>query len=85
VGEAGFGVMPGRISAADAWIGTYGEDMRAFVEGADYAHKWQLPVGSQPFIDAFNDYLQQAFSGQVLPEDVLTEGQSVGDEIWGTK
>jgi len=85
VGEAGFGVMPGRISAADAWLKTYGDDMKAFVEGADYAHKWQLPVGSQPFIDAFNDYLQQAFSGQVLPEDVLTEAQKVGDEIWGTQ
>lgn len=85
VGEAGFGVMPGRISASEAWINTYGEDMAAFVEGADYAYKWQLPVGSQPFIDAFNDYLQQAFSGQVLPEDVLTEAQAVGDEIWGAQ
>ncbi len=83
VADTSFGVMPGRASAAEAWITRFGEGMEAFVSGADYAHKWQLPVGSQPFIDAFNDALQQAFSGQLLPEDVLTEAQSVGDEIWG--
>lgn len=83
VGEAGFGVMPGRASAADEWLTTYGEDLAAFVEGADYAHKWQLPVGFQPFIDAFNAGLQQAFDGQALPEDVLTEAESVGQEIMG--
>lgn len=83
VADTSFGVMPGRASAAEAWISRFGEEMQAFVSGADYAHKWQLPVGSQPFIDAFNDALQQAFSGQLLPEDVLTEAQSVGDEIWG--
>jgi multiple sugar transport system substrate-binding protein len=81
VGEAGFGVMPGRASAADSWIQTYGEDMAPFVDGAEYAHKWQLPVGFQPFIDAFNASLQQAFDGQVLPADVLTDSQSVGEEI----
>lgn len=83
VAEGGFGVMPGRASAGEAWVGTYGDDMAAFVEGADYAHEWALPVGSQPFIDAFNEALQQAFSGQLLPEDVLTESQDVADEIWG--
>lgn len=84
VAETSFGVMPGRASAAEAWLERFGEDMQPFVEGADYAHEWRLPVGSQPFIDAFNDNLQQAFSGQLLPEDVLTEAQSVGDEIWGS-
>lgn len=81
VAEHSFGVMPARISAADAWVERFGEDMRAFVDGADYAHKWQLPVGYQDFIDTFNDGLQQAFSGQMLPEDVLSNAQSVAEEI----
>jgi len=81
VAENSFGVMPGRASAADAWIERFGEEMRPFVEGADYANKWQLPVGFQPFIDSFNEALQQAFGGNLLPEDVLTEAQSVGEEI----
>lgn len=84
VAETSFGVMPGRASAAEAWLGRFGEESAAFVEGADYAYKWQLPVGFQPFIDAFNDNLQQAFSGNLLPEDVLSETQSVGEEIMAT-
>lgn len=81
VAEASFGVMPGRASAADAWTERFGEDMAAFVEGAEYAQPWVLPVGFQDFISTFNDNLQQAFSGQVLPEDVLTAAAEVGNEI----
>lgn len=81
VAETSFGVMPARASAADAWIERFGEDMSAFVEGADYAHPWVLPVGFQDFIDAFNDSLQQAFTGALLPEDVLTTSADVANEI----
>jgi multiple sugar transport system substrate-binding protein len=81
VAKTSFGVMPGRASAADAWLEHFGDEMKAFVDGAAYSHKWQLPVGFQPFIDAFNDGLQQGFSGQMLSEDVLSTTQSVGEEI----
>lgn len=81
VASAGFGVMPARASAAQAWIDTYGEEMQPFVDGADYAHKWQLPAGFQDFIGAFNDSLQQAFSGDLLPEDVVSDSVSVAEEI----
>lgn len=76
-----FGVMPTRASAADAWIERFGEDMQPFVDGADYAHKWVLPVGFQDFIDTFNDGLQQAFAGNMLPEDVLSSSSDVANEI----
>ncbi|MFN8447088.1 MAG: ABC transporter substrate-binding protein [Anaerolineae bacterium] len=76
-----FGVMPTRASAADAWIQRFGEDMQPFVDGADYAHKWVLPVGFQDFIDTFNDGLQQAFAGNMLPEDVLSSSSDVANEI----
>jgi multiple sugar transport system substrate-binding protein len=81
VAESSFGVMPARMSAAEAWTERFGEDMAPFVEGAEYAHKWQLPVGFQDFIDTFNENIQQAFAGQVLPEDVLTESSSVAEEV----
>jgi multiple sugar transport system substrate-binding protein len=81
VAENSFGVMPARVSAADAWLARFGEEMKPFVDGADYAHEWRLPVGFQDFIDAFNDNLQQAFTGQVLPEDVLTAASDVANEI----
>ena len=41
-----------------------------FLTGADYAHKWQFPVGFQDVFDTFNAGLQLAFEGQTLPEDV---------------
>ncbi len=84
VAETSFGVMPGRISAADAWIERFGEEMQPFVDAAAYANKWQLPVGFQPFIDAFNDGVQQAFGGQMLAEDVLSEVEAAGMEIMGS-
>jgi multiple sugar transport system substrate-binding protein len=81
VAETSFGVMPARASAADAWLERFGEDMAPFVESVEVAHRWQLPVGFQEFVDSFNEGLQQAFSGQMLPEDVLADAQAVGEEI----
>lgn len=81
VAETSFGVMPGRASAAEAWIARFGEEMQPFVDGAKYAYKWQLPVGFQPFIGAFNDGIQQAFTGNMLSEDVLTSAEEAGNEV----
>lgn len=81
VAEASFGVMPARDSAAEIWLERFGEDMLPFVEGAEYAHRWQLPVGFQEFVDAFNEGLQQAFQGNLLPEDVLADSSAVAEEI----
>jgi multiple sugar transport system substrate-binding protein len=81
VAQHSFGVMPTRASAADAWLTSFGADMKPFVDAADYSHKWVLPVGFQPFIDSFNSGLQQAFSGQMLTEDVLSEAQTTGEQI----
>jgi multiple sugar transport system substrate-binding protein len=81
VAENSFGVMPARASAADAWVERFGEEMAPFVEGAEVAHPWVLPVGFQDFVSAFNDSLQQAFTGQLLPEDVLTNASDVANEI----
>ncbi len=81
VAETSFGVMPTRKSAGDAWLKRFGDEMKAFVDGAEYAHKWQLPVGFQPFIGAFNDNIQQAFTGNVLPEDVLKAAEDAGKEV----
>ncbi len=81
VGQKGFGVMPTRPSAADAWTQRYGDAMQAFVAGADYAHVWQLPVGFGDLDSTFSSAQQQAFAGQILPEDVLTQAQDVATQI----
>lgn len=81
VAEAGFGVMPARISAAETWLASRGEEYEAFVLSAEYAHKWQFPVGFGDVFDTFNAGLQQAFQGDMLPEDVISETAAVAEEV----
>lgn len=81
VGQKGFGVMPTRPSASDAWTQRYGQAMQAFVTGATYAHVWQLPVGYGDLASTFTSAQQQAFAGQILPDDVLTQAQQVAMQI----
>ncbi len=81
VAEAGFGVMPARISAAETWLASRGEEYEAFVLSAEYAHKWQFPVGFGDVFDTFNAGLQQAFQGDMLPEDVIFETAAVAEEV----
>ncbi len=93
VAESSFGPMPPRPSAAEAYLATWipraegtgfaAEDVSAFVAGAEYSYRWQLPVGFGPFTDAFNAGLQRAFSGELLAQDVLDEVTLVADEIMG--
>ncbi|MBI5958542.1 MAG: extracellular solute-binding protein, partial [Chloroflexi bacterium] len=81
VAEAGFGVMPVRISAADAWLAARGEEYLPFVTGAEYAHKWQFPVGFQDAVDTFNAGLQNAFLGNATADDIIFETNSVIEEV----
>lgn len=91
LGENGFGPMPTRAAAGDAYMNAWeaqaegtGFDatgIGAFVTGADYSHRWQLPVGWQPFADTFNAALQQAFDDQMTAEDVVFEALLVAEEL----
>lgn len=91
VAESSFGPMPARPEVADAYLETWvsraentmfnPEDVQAFVDGADYAYRWQLPVGFQQFADAFNAALQQGFDGQVTVEDIIFESTLVAEEL----
>lgn len=81
VAESGFGVMPARPSAADAWLATRGEEYAAFVTGAEYAHRWQFPIGFGEFIDAFNSAFVEAADGNLTAEEVLEDASEVADEV----
>ncbi|MBC7814920.1 MAG: ABC transporter substrate-binding protein [Burkholderiales bacterium] len=82
VAEEGFGPMPARMDAAERWIEVRGEDYQPFVAGAENAFPWVLPPGFQEFADNFNSSIQQAFDGQLFPEDVLTSSEEVANEIY---
>jgi ABC-type glycerol-3-phosphate transport system substrate-binding protein len=89
--EVSFGPMPTRASAAETYLKTWIDrtkeskfdpaDVNAFIAGADYSHRWQLPPGWQPFIDTFNGALQKAFSGDMKTEDVLAEANLAAEDV----
>jgi multiple sugar transport system substrate-binding protein len=93
VAESGFGVLPGRASASEAWTNTWTKklgdlkreslstQLGAFLKGAEYARPWQLPAGWNAFNDAFNASLQEAYAGNKLVDDVLTDVTKVADEL----
>jgi len=81
VAAAGFGVMPTRESAAEAWLAARGEEFQPFVAGADYSHRWQLPVGFAEFTDAFNNAFREAAAGNLTAEEVLEDASEVGEEV----
>ncbi len=89
--EVSFGPMPTRSSAAETYIKTWvdrtkeskfnPDDINAFVTSVDYSHRWQLPPGWQPFIDSFNGALQQAFTGTMTADDVISEANLAAEEV----
>lgn len=91
VASASFGPMPTRPSAAQAYLDNWAartegsgvnyEDFNAFIAGGDYSYPWVLPVGFQPFVDAFNAGLQRAFDGQATAADVLEEVALIAEEL----
>jgi multiple sugar transport system substrate-binding protein len=81
VAEQGFGVMPARPSAAQAWLDTAGEDYQAFVTGADYAIAPILPQGYADFTKVIDDGLNEVLAGTKTPQELLDEAQEVAVEI----
>jgi multiple sugar transport system substrate-binding protein len=80
VATSGFGVMPARPSASEAWLETRGEEYAAFVNGAEYAVAPVLPLGFgdlTTFIDELS--VEVAEGGDV--RELLTEAAGIADEI----
>jgi multiple sugar transport system substrate-binding protein len=80
VGEAGFGPMPARASAAAAWLAARGEEFQPFVAGADYAYPWSFPPGFGTFIDTFNNRLNEAVVGNADVDDVIGDAAEAAQE-----
>jgi multiple sugar transport system substrate-binding protein len=72
--------MPTRASLREGWLEQF-PNLEPFLNGADYAYKWQFRPGFNDVLDTVNNGLQQAFAGSMRPEDVLAEAESVGNEV----
>jgi multiple sugar transport system substrate-binding protein len=89
--EVSFGPMPTRPSAAEAYLNTWTPraeglafdtaDINAFIAGADYAHRWQFPVGWQPVISTFNDNIQRLAAGDITTDDLIFEVMGAIDQV----
>jgi multiple sugar transport system substrate-binding protein len=72
--------MPTRQSLRDQWLEQF-PNLEPFLAGAEYARAWQFVPGFQDVLDTVNSGLQQAFVGSMLPDQVLQDAQSVGEEV----
>lgn len=80
-GEQGFGPMPARASAADAWLAAQGEVGEPFVAGADYAWAPVFPLGYGDFTTALDEGTIAVMTGEASAEEALTEAADVAREI----
>jgi len=89
--EVSFGPMPTRPSAAEAYLNTWTPraeglafdpaDVNAFIAGADYAYRWQFPVGYQGVISTFNDNIQRLAAGDITTDDLIFEVTGAMEQV----
>lgn len=72
--------MPTRKSLADGWLAKFPQ-LKPFLDGAAYAHKWQFTPGFQSVLDTTNNEILSVFSGNQTPEGALKTIESVGNEV----
>ncbi len=72
--------MPTRKSLRDHWLQKF-PDLQPFLNGADYAHKWQFVPGFQAVLDKTNNDILAVFTGQMTAEDALKDIESTGNEV----
>jgi multiple sugar transport system substrate-binding protein len=81
VAEGGFGPMPPRMSASDAWLENRGEEFEPFVAGGEFAVAPITPPNFQEFRDTLSNGIQQLFSGNAAAEDVVDDATEVATEL----
>ncbi len=81
VATSGFGVMPARMSAAQAWLDTRGEEYAAFVAGGEYAVAPVFPLGYGDFTTAFDEGTTAVMAGEESAQDFLDEVAEIWNEI----
>lgn len=82
VAEAGFGVMPARASAAEAWLSTRGEEFAAFVNGAEYAVAPIFPFGFGDFTTAVDEGTVDVLNGDADAQEAMDEAAEIATELF---
>lgn len=72
--------MPTRASLAEGWLATFPE-LKPFLDGAEYARKWQFVPGFNAVLDKVNEQLQLVMGGSQTVDAALAEIEMVGNEV----
>lgn len=81
VAEAGFGVMPARMSSSAAWLETRGAEFEPFVSGGSYAWAPVFPLGFGDFTTALREGTVDVIGGGSTAEEALTDAAEIAREI----
>ena len=75
-----FNVMPAHASVADKWLAAR-PNLKPFVSGATYAHKFQFVPGFGDVQGEFNKGLKSVFNGEKSFEDYATNVDKAGNSV----
>ncbi|MDX1992025.1 MAG: ABC transporter substrate-binding protein [bacterium] len=82
VAEAGFGVMPARISASEAWLTGRGEEFAPFVVGTEYAWAPVFPSGFGDFTTVVDEGTVEVLAGDAEAQEILDEAAEIATELF---
>jgi multiple sugar transport system substrate-binding protein len=77
-----FSVMPARQSVRDQWLAEHPE-LEAFLNGAEYAHKWQFKPGFGDVLGVFNSGIQAVVAGDKTIDQVIQETVDAAQQVLG--
>lgn len=77
---SGFQVMPARESVAAAWLADNPE-LEAFVNGADYASRYQFPSGVGDIEGVFNENYEKLISGDETVDQLIANVVEAGQNL----
>jgi multiple sugar transport system substrate-binding protein len=81
IAENGFGPMPSRTAASEAWLAAVGDVGQAFVDGSDVAVAPVTPAGFGEFRDALGNALGEVFRGNIDSADAVDQAVAVAEEL----
>jgi len=77
---SGFQVMPARESVAGTWL-TANPNLEAFVNGADYASRFQFPSGVGDIQGVFNEDFDKLIRGDQTVDGLIANVVAAGEDL----
>jgi multiple sugar transport system substrate-binding protein len=77
-----FNVMPARKSLRDGWLASH-ENLKPFLDGAEYAQAWQFTPGFTDVITEFNAQFEKLIAGDTTVEELVAAVTEAGNSVLG--